>query len=141
MVKRVIALPGDTLYMKDYKVYIRVPGSNFFVLETKLVTKDYALLFPDLSLSLKGYPLEGTYPPITLSEGEYFLLSDRRGRGSDSFLWGPCQGIKYWERFFLDTGPFMDFPPPYDSPLFSISLSTILQSGPLYPYSLLCQKM
>ena len=109
MVKRVIALPGDTLYMKDYKVYIRVPGSNFFVLETKLVTKDYALLFPDLSLSLKGYPLEGTYPPITLSEGEYFLLSDHRGRGSDSFSWGPLPRDKILGKVFFRYWPFHGF--------------------------------
>ena len=66
MVKRVIGLPGDTLEVKDGLVYI-----NGVALE-----EDYILEAPDYS-----------YGPVTIPQGQYFMLGDNRNNSKDSHMW------------------------------------------------------
>jgi len=78
-IKRVIAVPGDTVEIKDGKVYLN--GT--------------ALDEPYISQS-PSY----TVPAQEIPEGEYFVLGDNRNNADDSHIWGtvPRENIigKVW---------------------------------------------
>lgn len=71
-VKRVIGLPGETVEIKDGKVYINgseTPLDDSFTPETPT----------------------GDYGPYVVPEGSYFMLGDNRNHSGDSRFWKqPC---------------------------------------------------
>lgn len=67
-VKRVIGLPGETVEIKDGKVYIngsQTPLDDSFTPETPM----------------------GDYGPYVVPEGSYFMLGDNRNHSGDSRFW------------------------------------------------------
>lgn len=89
-IKRVIALPGETISIKGGKVFIN----------SKVLLEKY--LPPDYVTREDAYLKEGSV--IRLDEGEYFLLGDNRLGSSDSRAFGPVvkkniigkAWIRYW---------------------------------------------
>lgn len=87
--RRVIGVPGDTIYMRDYVVYIKPMGEKHFLTEFEITPKTYNVTFftaPagwDSSLGVKG-----SFEEITLGPNEYFVLGDNRKSTDDSRLWG-----------------------------------------------------
>lgn len=87
--RRVIGMPGDTIYMRDYVMYIKPENSRHFLTEFETGKKSYNVAFYtapadwDSSIGVKG-----SFEQITLKENEYFVLSDNRKSGDDSRLWG-----------------------------------------------------
>ncbi len=77
LVKRVIALPGQTVDLKDGRVYV-----------------DGALLHEPYLSAGKTYPLPSfrrlSYP-VSLSEGQVWVMGDNRPHSQDSRVFGPLR--------------------------------------------------
>lgn len=67
-IKRVIGLPGETVEIRDGKVYI--DGSE-----------------TPLDDSFTPEPPQGDWGPEVVPEGSYFMLGDNRNRSKDSCFW------------------------------------------------------
>ena len=74
-VKRIIAIPGDTVDIKDGVVYINGnPTEEPYVKRHDRFTLKPSNVFPQV--------------PFTVPEGKYFMLGDNRGNSQDSRFWG-----------------------------------------------------
>lgn len=90
IVRRIIGIPGDTLYMKDGRVFCRPSGEDEFLREDRLTKEEYSLTLPEgIPGWESAYPGNSDFSRIVLRENEYFLLCDNRGVMDDSRLWGP----------------------------------------------------
>lgn len=87
--RRVIGLPGDTVYMKNFVIYVKSAGEKYFLTEFELSEKKYNIdieKLPDNWDTLVGF--RGSFTPITLGPGQYFVIADNRLSSLDSRLWG-----------------------------------------------------
>lgn len=74
-VKRVIAIPGDTVEIKKGIVYINgEPTEESYVKYPDHYTMNPSNIFPGV--------------PFTVPEGKYFMLGDNRSNSQDSRYWG-----------------------------------------------------
>ncbi len=88
-IRRVIGIPGDEIYMRDYVMYVKPAGEKYFLTEFELVKKPY-------NISINAAPAlwdtsigtEGSFDSMLLGESEYFVLGDSRNSCVDSRLWG-----------------------------------------------------
>ena len=92
-IKRIIGLPGETIEIKDGKVYI------------------YNSQFPEgKALDESAYLPPDTKTPgnlkITLGKKEYFVLGDNRWASSDSRQWGALPEENIIGRVWLRAWPF-----------------------------------
>jgi len=109
-VKRVVAVPGDSLYMKGNEVYIKTAGSVHYLTEYEVSGRIYeaeAKSVPD-GWS-ENLPLSGSFPEITLGEGQYFVLGDNRTSALDSRAYGPVDRSRFRARVILRYWPFRSF--------------------------------
>jgi signal peptidase I len=89
-VKRVAALPGDTVWMDGFLLRVRPAGEAYTLTEAELSKKSYEPRVPDLpSVWSEALPFAGTMKELTLGEDEYLVLSDDRADTNDSRTWGP----------------------------------------------------
>jgi signal peptidase I len=101
-IKRIIALPGDT---------INIDGDN--VVLTNSENPDGVVLDEPYILDMKP----GTTITENLGDGEYFVMGDNRNASSDSRSWGVLQRDKIIGRAFLRLFPLTEigvFPGDYD---------------------------
>lgn len=108
--RRLIALPGDTVYVEGFIAYVRPAGSEEFASEFELSGKAYMVDLPELPEAWPaGGPVDGTFAPLTLGQDEYFVLADARGRALDSRHSGTLERDEIVGRIVLRYWPFSAF--------------------------------
>lgn len=88
-IRRIVAVPGDTFYMRDYVLYIKPQGEKHFLTEFEIAPKSYNISFTMPQSNWDStIGVSGSFDEKTLKANEYFVLSDLRISSDDSRLWG-----------------------------------------------------
>ncbi len=109
-VRRVVGMPGDTIYMRDYVLYIKPAGERHFLTEFEIVEEPYNVTFYvppadwDTEIGVKG-----SFDEITLAYNEYFVLADNRKSSDDSRLWGAVKKDEIAAKVLMCYFPFRNF--------------------------------
>ena len=109
-VRRVVGMPGDTIYMRDYVLYIKPAGERHFLTEFEIVKEPYNVTFYvppadwDTEIGVKG-----SFGEITLGYNEYFVLADNRKSSDDSRLWGAVKKDEITAKVIMCYFPFRNF--------------------------------
>ena len=97
LVKRVIALPGQTIYSSGNRIYVN----------GKLLAEPYLPAYDPL-----GPPIASSRHPYRVPPGEFYVLGDNRADSCDSRYWGPIQGSSITGKAILviwhDSHPVLD---------------------------------
>lgn len=110
MLRRVIGIPGDTLYMRDYVTFVKPQNAKHFLTEFELVEKPYNvnITVPPANWE-EGVSVSGNYETITLKDGQYFVLGDNRLGSLDSRVWGIIDSSRIAGSALMIYYPFSSF--------------------------------
>lgn len=103
--KRVIGIPGDTVYQKDFSYYVKTRDDQHFLTEFERSGHIYDIRKLGLpEFWPPDFPLSGFHGEVTLGDGEYFVIGDNRSLATDSRLFGKIHEnditgklvLRYW---------------------------------------------
>ena len=89
LVKRVIALPGQTIYSSGNSIYVN----------GHLLAEPYLPRYDPLGLQIQG---ASSQHPYQVPPGEFYVLGDNRAISCDSRYWGPIEGSSIVGKVVLD---------------------------------------
>lgn len=108
--RRIVGMPGDKIYMRDYVLYIKPAGERHFLTEFEITPEPYNVTFYvppsdwDTEIGVKG-----SFNEISLGMDEYFVLADNRKSSDDSRLWGAVNKDDISAKALLCYFPFNKF--------------------------------
>ncbi|MDR2842425.1 MAG: signal peptidase I [Spirochaetaceae bacterium] len=89
-IKRVIALPGDTISIKNFVARVQPAHDPYTYTEYELADKTYIINIPLVSTLVdSSVPFSGDMEEVVLGDDQCFLMSDDRSNTNDSRTWGP----------------------------------------------------
>ena len=104
--RRVVGLPGDTIYMKDYVLYVKPADQSLFLTEFEMAESSYNVHIYSVPVEWDNMGAAGNMSEYTLGEEEYFVLADNRTESSDSRLWGCISPQRIKGKAVLEYFPF-----------------------------------
>ncbi len=103
LIKRVIALPGETIRIEGGKVYIKEVGASDF----KELDEPY--LNPGVITEMRASGMAKGYNEVTLGEKEYYCMGDNRPVSNDSRNLGPFSSDRIKGVAIVVVYPFSEF--------------------------------
>ncbi len=89
-IKRVIGLPGETVEIRNKKVYI----------DGEIHDKDFAI-YRDPAIYSRDVQPRDNFGPVSVPEGHFFVMGDNRDHSMDSRYWGFVEQNKVKGRAFM----------------------------------------
>lgn len=108
-IRRVLAVPGDTIYMKNYVLYIKPKGESHFFSEFELSVKPYDIHLYEVPEGWDSIGSSAAMDTMTLGPDEYFVLADNRIQAVDSRHYGPVTSDRFLGRVLVEYLPVKNF--------------------------------
>ncbi len=105
-IRRVVALPGDTFYMKDFVIYVKPKGQDYYLTEFELTKSTYDIKIYSVPAEWESMGCSSSIPETVLGKDEYFVLADDRIEGIDSRLYGAVNSSEIKGRVLCQIFPF-----------------------------------
>lgn len=110
MIRRLVAFPGEEIYMQDYVLYIKPVGENHFLTEYELSGQEYDIKIQNtLENWTSEMPFSDSFEKKILADDEFFVLCDNRSIGSDSRYWDKLTQDDIVGHVVLRYWPFSEF--------------------------------